>query len=159
MLVITGAGDKAFVSGADVSAIRERRRDDALFGINSRLMAAVEAHEAVTIAAVNGYALGGAASWRSRATCAWPRTPCSDCPSPRWESSSARAVRSACRVSWGWDGQGDDLTGARWEARRALEVGLVSEVVPLADSLAPLVPGRTASWHSDPWPCAWPRWR
>src|SRR5262245_57621598 len=59
VLVITGAGDKAFVSGADVSAIRERKRDDALSGINSRLMAAVEAHEAVTIAAVNGYALGG----------------------------------------------------------------------------------------------------
>src|SRR5262245_12883493 len=59
VLILTGAGDKAFVSGADIRSIRERRRDDALASINSRLMAAVEAHEAVTIAAVNGYALGG----------------------------------------------------------------------------------------------------
>src|SRR5215510_6641241 len=59
VLIITGAGDKAFVSGADVNAIRARGRDDALASINSRLMAAVESHEAVSIAAVNGYALGG----------------------------------------------------------------------------------------------------
>jgi len=36
-----------------------RTRDDALASINSRLMTAVESHPAVTIAAVNGYALGG----------------------------------------------------------------------------------------------------
>src|SRR5436309_15770448 len=59
VLILTGKGEQAFVSGADISAIRERRRDDALASINSRLMAAVEAPEAVTIAAVNGYALGG----------------------------------------------------------------------------------------------------
>src|SRR5204862_4585885 len=59
VLIVTGAGDKAFVSGADIRAIRARTRDDALFSINSRLMTAVEAHPAVTIAAVNGYALGG----------------------------------------------------------------------------------------------------
>src|SRR5262249_14515877 len=59
VLILTGAGDRAFVSGADIRAIRERRRDDALASINSRLMAAVESHEAVSIAAVNGAALGG----------------------------------------------------------------------------------------------------
>lgn len=59
VLIVTGAGDKAFVSGADIRSIRERRRDDALASINSRLMAAVESQEAVSIAAVNGYALGG----------------------------------------------------------------------------------------------------
>jgi len=30
VLIVTGAGDRAFVSGADIRAIRERRRDDAL---------------------------------------------------------------------------------------------------------------------------------
>src|SRR5260221_13735683 len=59
VLVVTGAGDKAFLSGADIRAIRERRRDDALASINSRLMTAVETHDAVVIAAVNGVALGG----------------------------------------------------------------------------------------------------
>src|SRR4029078_394267 len=59
VLVITGAGDKAFVSGADIRTIRERRRDDDLASSISGMMSAVEAHDAVTIAAVNGYALGG----------------------------------------------------------------------------------------------------
>ena len=54
VLIVTGAGDKAFVSGADINAIRARGRDDALASINSRLMSAVEAHDAVTIAAVSG---------------------------------------------------------------------------------------------------------
>jgi enoyl-CoA hydratase len=51
VLIVTGAGDKAFVSGADIRAIRERRRDDALASINSRLMTALETHDAVVIAA------------------------------------------------------------------------------------------------------------
>src|SRR5260221_7072805 len=59
VFIITGAGEQAFISGADIRAIRERRRDDALRAVNSQLMSAVENHEAVTIAAVNGYALGG----------------------------------------------------------------------------------------------------
>ena len=57
VLIITGAGEKAFVSGADIRAIRERRREDAFASINSRLMTAVESHPAVAIAAVNGYLL------------------------------------------------------------------------------------------------------
>jgi enoyl-CoA hydratase len=59
VLILTGAGEKSFVSGADVRAIQARRRDDALASINSRLMSAVEDHPAVSIAAVNGWALGG----------------------------------------------------------------------------------------------------
>lgn len=58
-LILTGAGEKSFVSGADINAIRARRRREALLGLNNRLFAAVEAFEKPTIAAVNGYALGG----------------------------------------------------------------------------------------------------
>ena len=58
-LIVTGAGDKAFVSGADISDLRERTRDDGLAGINSSFFAAVERFPRPTIAAVNGYALGG----------------------------------------------------------------------------------------------------
>ena len=35
VLVITGGGDKVFVSGADIRQMRERRRDDGLAAINS----------------------------------------------------------------------------------------------------------------------------
>jgi enoyl-CoA hydratase len=58
-LVITGAGDRVFVSGADINDIRARRRDDGLAAINSSLFAAIDACPKVTIAAVNGLALGG----------------------------------------------------------------------------------------------------
>lgn len=59
VIVITGAGDKVFVSGADINDIRARRRDDGLAAINSSLFAAIDACPKVTIAAVNGLALGG----------------------------------------------------------------------------------------------------
>lgn len=57
--IITGAGDKVFVSGADINDIRARNKQDALRGINSRLFKAVEDCSKPLIAAVNGYALGG----------------------------------------------------------------------------------------------------
>ncbi|PYR59100.1 MAG: hypothetical protein DMF85_08755 [Acidobacteria bacterium] len=59
ILVITGAGESAFVSGADINDIRARTREDGLAAINSSLFAAVERFPRPTIAAINGYALGG----------------------------------------------------------------------------------------------------
>ncbi len=58
-LVFAGAGGKAFASGADVAELRERRRDDAMKGINGTLFARVERFPRPTVAAVVGYALGG----------------------------------------------------------------------------------------------------
>jgi enoyl-CoA hydratase len=57
--ILTGVGDKVFVSGADIRDIRARNKMDALRGINSRLFKAVEDCAKPLIAAVNGYALGG----------------------------------------------------------------------------------------------------
>ena len=51
VLIVTGAGEKAFISGADINAIRARTRDDALASINSRLMSAIEAFTTATICA------------------------------------------------------------------------------------------------------------
>ncbi|WP_242394444.1 enoyl-CoA hydratase-related protein [Anaeromyxobacter oryzisoli] len=60
-LVITGAGDKAFVAGADIAAMSRlgaaEARDFAALG--HRVFAQLEALPVVTIAAVNGFALGG----------------------------------------------------------------------------------------------------
>lgn len=58
-VIVTGAGDQVFVSGADINDIRARKRDDGLRAINSSLFAAIERFPAPTIAAVNGAALGG----------------------------------------------------------------------------------------------------
>src|SRR3970282_226268 len=59
VLILTGAGDKAFVSGADIREIRQRGKREALDAINQELFTAVENFLWPVIAAVNGYALGG----------------------------------------------------------------------------------------------------
>ena len=58
-LVITGAGGKAFASGADIAELRDRRRADALESINGTLFARVERFPRPTVAAIVGFALGG----------------------------------------------------------------------------------------------------
>ena len=57
--VFTGAGDKAFVGGADIAQLRERGALDALKTINATLFARIEALPFPTIAAIRGYCLGG----------------------------------------------------------------------------------------------------
>jgi enoyl-CoA hydratase len=135
VLVLTGAGDKAFVSGADIGAIRARRRDDALASINSRLMAAVEAHEAVTIAAVNGVALGGGCELAlacdlriaaEHAVFGLPEPSLGIIP-------GAGGTQRLPRVVGLGRAKEMILTGARWDAAKALASGLVSEVVPAAE--------------------------
>ncbi len=59
VLIITGAGDKAFVSGADINDLRARTTRDGLASVTSSFFSAVERFPRPTIAAVNGYALGG----------------------------------------------------------------------------------------------------
>ncbi|MPY10041.1 enoyl-CoA hydratase/isomerase family protein [Arthrobacter bussei] len=59
-LILIGYGG-VFASGADIAELRERRRDDALAGINSTLFARIAALPMPVIAALDGYALGGGA--------------------------------------------------------------------------------------------------
>jgi enoyl-CoA hydratase len=132
VLIVTGAGDKAFVSGADIGSIRARGRDDALSSINSRLMSAIEAHEAVTIAAVNGVALGGGCELSlacdlriaaEHAVFGQPEPALGIIP-------GAGATQRLPRIVGLGRAKEMILTGARWDARKALACGLVSEVVP-----------------------------
>ncbi len=58
-LILTGAGGKAFAAGADIAELRDRKRDDALAGINSRTFRRVAEFPRPTIAAIVGFALGG----------------------------------------------------------------------------------------------------
>jgi enoyl-CoA hydratase len=60
MLLLTGAGG-VFAAGADLAELRERGRDEALQGINSRLFDRIARLPLPTVAAVGGYALGGGA--------------------------------------------------------------------------------------------------
>lgn len=57
-LIFVGNGD-TFVSGADIDEMVSRKRVDALRKINNGLFQAIEDFQAPTIAAIDGYALGG----------------------------------------------------------------------------------------------------
>ncbi|MFT5432258.1 MAG: enoyl-CoA hydratase [Myxococcota bacterium] len=58
-LVLTGAGGRSFISGADIGELKTRVRNDAFRRINTSLFRELEQFAAPTIAAVVGYALGG----------------------------------------------------------------------------------------------------
>lgn len=60
ILILSGANG-VFASGADIGQLRERRRDDALAGINSALFVRIARLPMPVIAALDGYALGGGA--------------------------------------------------------------------------------------------------
>lgn len=60
VLVLSGTGG-VFASGADIAQLKERRRDDALAGINSTLFSRIARLPMPVIAALDGYALGGGA--------------------------------------------------------------------------------------------------
>lgn len=57
--VFTGAGDKAFVGGADIAQLRDRDSTDALRTINAALFNKIEALPFPTVAAIRGFCLGG----------------------------------------------------------------------------------------------------
>lgn len=59
LAIITGEGQKAFIAGADVNMIRQRTSLTALQGAAQNVLKKLENSTKVTIAAVNGYALGG----------------------------------------------------------------------------------------------------
>ncbi|MGK7224038.1 enoyl-CoA hydratase/isomerase family protein [Kocuria flava] len=64
ILILSGTevnGKGIFASGADIAQLRERRRDDALAGINSQIFDRIHRLPLPVIAAIDGYALGGGA--------------------------------------------------------------------------------------------------
>ena len=132
VLVVTGAGESAFVSGADINDIRARTRDDGLAAINSSLFAALERFPRPTIAAINGYALGGgcelalACDIRVAADTAKFGQPELGLGIIPGAGATQRLPRV---VGAGWAAH-LILTGDIIDAKQALEIGLVTAVMP-----------------------------
>lgn len=59
VIVVTGAGEKAFVAGADLNSLKARSVVDTLYGETTATVTRIENVTKPTIAAINGFALGG----------------------------------------------------------------------------------------------------
>ncbi len=136
--LFTGAGDKAFVGGADIAQLRERTADDALKVINAALFNKIEALPFPTIAAVRGYCLGGGCELSmccdlrvagEGAKFGQPEVALGIIPAAGGTQRLPRLVGL---------GRAKDLvlTGRIIGAAEALEMGLVNRVVPDDEVLA-----------------------
>ncbi|MEK7865888.1 MAG: enoyl-CoA hydratase-related protein [Planctomycetota bacterium] len=137
VVILTGAGDKAFVGGADIKDLLARKMKEGLQGINARLFTAIEQFEKPTIAAVNGFALGGgceiamACDLRVASEAAkfgLPETGLGIIPGAGGTQRLPRLVGL---------GKAKELvlTGEIIPAAEALRIGLVNQVVPPAQVL------------------------
>jgi enoyl-CoA hydratase len=132
VLIVTGAGEAAFVSGADINDVKSRTMADGLAAINSSLFSALERFPRPTIAAVNGYALGGgcelalACDIRVAADTAKFGQPELGLGIIPGAGATQRLPRI---VGLGW-AKHLVLTGEVIDARQALEIGLVTAVMP-----------------------------
>jgi enoyl-CoA hydratase len=138
VLILTGAGDRSFVAGADIREIRQRGKQEALQAINQELFTAVENFPWPVIAAVNGYALGGgfelalACDIRVASESArfgFPETGLGIIP------AAGGTQRLPRYVGWG-KAKEMILTGDIIDAGEAERLGLVSQVVPADELMA-----------------------
>ena len=59
VIIITGAGNKAFIAGADLNSLKVRTVLETMESENSSIVRIIEKVSKPTIAAINGYCLGG----------------------------------------------------------------------------------------------------
>ena len=132
VLIVTGAGEASFVSGADINDIRERTGADGLSAISSSLCARLERFARPTIAAVNGYALGGGCELAlacdirvasDTARFGQPELGLGIIP------AAGGTQRLPRIVGLGW-AKHLILTGEVIDAKQALAIGLVTAVMP-----------------------------
>ena len=138
-LVLTGAGEKAFVAGADIAAMSamspvEARR---FAEFAHATLARLEALPIVTIAAVNGFALGGGCEIAmacdlvyagEKAKFGQPEVSLGLIPGWGGTQRLTRRVGIGRALEM-------DLTGDMVDAAKAKEIGLALEVLPQAELL------------------------
>ena len=135
-LLVTGAGEKSFVAGADIAAMSAMTPVEARqFALKAlRLMRGFEAAPFPIIALVNGYALGGgcelamACDWivaSENAQFGQPEVNLGICPGFGGTQRLPRIVGKGMALEM-------CLTGRPIKAPQALSIGLVNEVVPAA---------------------------
>ncbi|MEV4352136.1 enoyl-CoA hydratase/isomerase family protein [Actinoplanes sp. NPDC049596] len=136
LLLLTGDGG-TFAAGADIGELRERGREQALQGINSRLFDRIARLPLPTVAAVDGYALGGGAelAYACDLRLASPSAVFGN-PEPGLGILAAAGACWRLRELVGASvAKQVLLAGRRLDADDALRFGLVAEVVPAGELL------------------------
>jgi enoyl-CoA hydratase len=135
LLLLSGDGG-TFAAGADIAELRERGGEQALRGINSRLFDRIARLPLPTVAAVDGYALGGGAelAYACDIRLASPAAMFGN-PEPGLGILAAAGACWRLRELVGASVAKQVLLGGRrLDADDAYRLGLVAEVVP-ADEL------------------------
>lgn len=136
-VVFTGAGEQAFAAGADIEQLRDYTMHTGLRADMQRVYDDVEAFEKPTIAAINGYALGGGCELAmscdiriaaEHARIGLPETQLAVLPGAGGTQRLARLAGVGRAVEL-------ILTGRAVDAHEAREIGLVSSVVPAGELL------------------------
>lgn len=137
VIVFIGAGEKSFAAGADIRQLRQKQPKDALLPGMSGLYRKIENSNKATIAAINGYALGGGCELAlscdirvaaEHAKIGLPELSLSIIPGAGGTQRLARIIGKGRAVDM-------ILTGEIITAAQALEVGLVTSVVPANELL------------------------
>jgi enoyl-CoA hydratase/carnithine racemase len=132
VVAVTGAGEKAFVAGADIAQLRGYTLHTGLDAEMQRLFDEIEAFDKPTVAAVNGFALGGgcelamACDIRIAAEDArfgLPETNLAVLPGAGGTQRLARLIGTGRAIEL-------ILTGRFLDAVEAHAIGLVTSVVP-----------------------------
>jgi len=140
VIVLIGEGEKAFAAGADIKQLKQRDALGALQPGLSGVCQKIENSSKVTIAAINGYALGGGCELAlscdiriasEHAKLGLPELNLSIIPGGGGTQRLSRIVGKGRALHM-------ILTGEIVSAQKAEQIGLVSTVVP-ADELWPTV--------------------
>lgn len=140
VVVITGAGNKAFVAGADIAEMKEMGEDEAhaFSALGHRVFSLIESLPKPVIAAINGFALGGGCELALACDLRFAGD---------WAKLGQPEIRLGIIPGFGGTrrlarlvGRGKALelilSGERIDAREALRLGMVERVY-LAEELMP----------------------
>jgi enoyl-CoA hydratase len=132
VIVFTGEGNKSFAAGADIRQLREKQALDALAPGMSAFYREIENSTKATIAAINGFALGGGCELAmscdiriaaEHAKIGLPELNLSIIPGAGGTQRLARIVGKGRALDM-------ILTGEMLSAKQAEQIGLVSQCVP-----------------------------
>ncbi|MBM7366949.1 enoyl-CoA hydratase/isomerase family protein [Gordonia hydrophobica] len=138
IMILTGGADGVFAGGADIAQLRDRNRDDGLAGINVTLFERIRALPLPTVAAIDGYALGGGAelSYACDVRLATPRTVFGQPEPGLGIIAGAGATFRLVRLLGESVAKQVLLAGEWLDADQALRFGLVQSVVDPTELVA-----------------------